>query len=118
MLVRRYMPLCLIMILAVSLKPILPAEVGLRKLSSGESETLCFSREPINPFPQVIGGGNGNTRLYCIAYDSINQAIVVGGTSESTDIVDGDKVPIIMYMDENTGAVKWHRQIVNNESSP
>lgn len=47
-------------------------------------------------------------------YDSSNDAFIVGGYSESTDVVAKNAgTPILIYVDEATGNVKWNKQIYN-----
>ena len=47
----------------------------------------CFTPQTTNPYPQILGGNNGSTEFLSIFYDLTNSRLLIGGTSQSQDIV-------------------------------
>ncbi|CDW82428.1 UNKNOWN [Stylonychia lemnae] len=74
----------------------------------------CFSPQPKQSFPQVLGGLIGDTELSCLFYNSADNSILATGSSTSTDIVDKATTPFITYIDELTGKLKWQKQYIFN----
>jgi len=55
---------------------------------------ICFTPQPTNPLPKVIGGLDGPTNILCTDYKS--GKVVMGGFSESEDMVSGGPKPIFI----------------------
>eukprot|EP00347_Sterkiella_histriomuscorum_P010688 403375305 len=77
----------------------------------------CFTAQPLYAFPQILGGSNDDTKFTCMSYDEVNQKLIVAGQSSSDDVVDSEKTPIIIKIDELTGNVIWHKQIDSSLSN-
>jgi hypothetical protein len=56
--------------------------------------TVCFS--PTKPFPEILGGLESMTQYSCVGYDSTNSRVIVGGYSNSLDMVSLTSKPILV----------------------
>lgn len=55
---------------------------------------ICFTPQPTTSWPKVIGGLDGPTNILCTDYKS--GKVVMGGFSESDDMVSGGPTPILI----------------------
>eukprot|EP00347_Sterkiella_histriomuscorum_P002815 403366702 len=82
------------------------------------SSNLCFKKQPTNAFPQILGGSTGLTQFECLSYDSTAGQILLGGYTESTDIISYSKAAMLTLINEATGKTVWHRQFASSLISP
>ncbi|CDW78945.1 UNKNOWN [Stylonychia lemnae] len=76
-----------------------------------EDDNICFSKIPTDAYPQILGGTSGDSIFNCLSIDSASNTLILGGYSQSIDIVDILPSPILLRLDLSSGIVKWHNQI-------
>ncbi|CDW77305.1 UNKNOWN [Stylonychia lemnae] len=81
-----------------------------------EDLTYCFQQIPTYSYPQVLGGLNGFTEFNCITQDSTFSTLIIGGYSNSNDIVDQLNTPIMIKINQNSGSVIWSQQYQSTSS--
>ena len=78
------------------------------------SSRICFTPQPINAFPQIVGGLNGATSFNCLDYNSAQNLVVAGGYSSSPDTVStSGGIPILIAYDSTSGNIKWANQLIS-----